>query len=414
MATKIIPREGKRITNKEDLDYLLSMDEKIACRTSTIMECFGEFGNKRRFNPYDFFDVPIGHYGIGKKNKKAFTTTVGLWIFNKAFIEPNFTSIVGYYNQPVTKKTFGKINKKISHAVMEDKIDIDALRDFVLKAQKFQPYCTIISPSVTENLLEASNMISADRKRLFKENEKALKEDKDPVISQKIEDQLIKDAKEKLKGDPALDTLESSAGPTWGNNFKNMFVMKGASKEADPRMGDYSMIESNLMDGISAEEYADFCNSLTGGPYARAKKTADGGAWEKTFVKGLEHVTVTPGTDCHTKRVKKVTITSDNAEMWMYSYIMENGKPVELTSDNINKYIGKTVNMRYSSMCESKDGICNICAGNLFTRLKIKNIGIACYNICSVIKNKSMKSFHDSTVKTDDMVKRGLNKIFGL
>lgn len=414
MATKITPRQAKRITSKEDLDYLFSMNEEIACKTSTIMDCFGEFGDQRRFNPYDYFDVPPDTYGIGKKNKQGFTTTVGLWIFNKAFIEPHFTEIIGYYNGTINKKAFGKINKKISHAVMENKLDIDYLKDFILKLQKFQPYCTIISPSISENMLEVSQAIDADRKKLFKENEKGLKEDKNPILSQKIEDKLIKECREKLKGDPALDTIDSSSGPNYGNNFKNMFVMKGASKESDPRVGDYSIIESNLMDGIKPEEYSDFCNSLTGGPYARAKKTADGGAWEKTFVKGLEHVTVTPGTDCHTKRTKKVTITNDNADMWMYSYIMENGKPVELTSDNIDKYIGKTVNMRYASLCESKDGICNICAGNLFSRLNINNIGIACYNICSVIKNKSMKSFHDSTVKTDDMVKRGLKKIFGL
>ena len=414
LAIKITPRQAKKITNKEDLEYLLSMDEKKACKTSTIMECFGEFGDKRRFNPYDYFDVPPGAYGNGKKNKNGFTTTVGLWIFNKAFIEPNFTDTVGYCNDIVGKKKYGKINKKISQAVMEDRATIDSLRDFVLKTQKFQPYSTVLSPSISENMLGVSQVIDADRKKLFKEHEKELRVDKDPVVSQKIENILIKECKEKLKGDPALDTLDSGGGPNYGNNFKNMFIMKGASKEADPRVGDYAMMESNLMDGISAEEYADFCNSLTGGPYARAKKTADGGAWEKTFVKGLEHITVTPGTDCHTKRTKKITLTEDNAEMWMYSYIMENGKPIELTSENIDKYIGKTVNMRYSAFCESKTGICNICAGNLFTRLKMTNIGIACYNICSVIKNKSMKSFHDSTVKTDDMVKRGLKKIFGL
>ena len=38
----------------------------------------------------------------------------------------------------------------------------------------------------------------------------------------------------------------------------------------------------------------------------------------------------------------------------MYSYIVEGSRLVELTSDNRDSYIGKTVKFRYSGLCESE------------------------------------------------------------
>jgi hypothetical protein len=87
----------------------------------------------------------------------------------------------------------------------------------------------------------------------------------------------------------------------------------------------------------------------------------------------------------------------------MYSYIVEGSRLVELTSKNMEKYRGKKVKMRFSSLCESKDGICSKCAGNLFYRIGIINVGVATPIIPSKLKNLSMKSFHDSTVKTVEM-----------
>ena len=98
----------------------------------------------------------------------------------------------------------------------------------------------------------------------------------------------------------------------------------------------------------------------------------------------------------------------------MYSYIIEGNQLVELTSKNRDKYIGKTVKLRFAAMCESKEYICNKCAGNLFARLGVENVGVACYAIMSKIKLVSMKAFHDASLKTTHMKDYGYKKIFGL
>lgn len=89
--------------------------------------------------------------------------------------------------------------------------------------------------------------------------------------------------------------------------------------------------------------------------------------------------------------------------MLMYSYVIEGNDLVEITSENKNKFIGKKIKMRFSSMCEAKDGICNKCAGNLFYRLGIRNIGAATPQIPSRLKVLSMKLFHDDQLNFAEM-----------
>lgn len=416
MALKVVKRQAKRITDPKDIEYLLAITEDECTKLSFAMDMFGEFNDTRRFQPYDLVDIPVGSYGPeGNKNSNIIKTTVGIWVFNKAFIEQDLFELFGYINEPITSKMFKKINKQVSYAVVEDKVPLDALKRLITKTEKFQPYCNILSASITENMMSIPKAISKKKQELLKKYEKEL-DKHDPVVSQKIEQELIKDCKEMLKDDPSIDMINSGAKIDWNNNFKNMFVMKGASKNPDPLNpnGEYTVIKSDLTTGIKPDEYAAFSDSLAFGPYARAKKTADGGAWEKIFVKALEHLTVLEeGSDCGTKRYKEILLTGDNIDDWMYSYIVEGSRLVELTSDNRDSYIGKKVKLRYSGLCESEKGICNKCAGNLFTRLGIKNVGVASYVIPAKIKLKSMKNFHDSTVKTFDMEDYGYDKIFG-
>lgn len=414
---KIEKRFSNKITDPKDIEYLVGIKEEECTKLSFAMDMFGDFDDKRRFNTYDTVTIPSGSYGPeGNKNINPINTTVGIWVFNKAFIEKELFDLFGYINKPITSKVFKEINKKMSYAVMEDKLPLYAIKRYIMKTEKFQPYCNILSTSITENMLSVPKAIAKKKQELLKKYEKELATN-DPIVSQKIEKELIEECKVLLKDDPSVDMINSGAKIDWGNNFKNMFVMRGASKNPDPLNpnGDYTIIKSDFMTGIAPDEYAAFADSLTAGPYARAKKTADGGAMEKTFVKALEHLYILPaGSDCGTKRTKTVLLTKDNIDDWMYSYIVESGnRLVELTSDNRDSYLGKKVKFRYSGLCESEKGICNKCAGNLFTRLGIKNVGVASYVIPASIKLKSMKTFHDSTIKIFDMGEYGYNKIFG-
>lgn len=401
-------RVSNFITDKKDIDYLLNLKEDDIT-TSLIMELFGDFGDHKWFNPYDLITIPAGRYGgktkTGTKyNRTPFVTTVGRLIFNKYFIEPDpeLLQIVGFVNADISKKTYGNLYDSLGYEVLEDRLSIDSYKRFCKKTQKFMPYVSILSPNHSDNMLTITKKINERKAKLIEENKEAI-DNGDVMVVDKISKELLDYARELMKGDPAMDMFNSGAGGSFENNFKNMFVMRGSVQDPDPRKS-YNIITSNYIDGVSKEEYSKLANTLAAGPYSRSKKTELGGYWEKLFLSAFQHIILlSPGSDCGTKRYIELDIDAKNIGMIMYSYAIEGNDLVEITSENKSRFIGKKVKLRFSSMCEAKDGICNKCAGNLFYRLGIRNVGAATPQIPSRLKVLSMKLFHDDQLNFAEM-----------
>ena len=405
-------RVSKMITKKEDIDYLLSLKEEDIT-TSFIMENFADFGKGPKFQPYDLIEVPIGAYGgklpdgKEKRNKNKFVTGVGRLVFNKFFFEsePELLLYVGYIDADVTKKLYGKTLNKLGYLMMEDKVSEETYKRFCKKSQKMMPYVSVLSPNHSDNMLTITKKINKRKEQLLKEHaaELAAKDDNAVKVFDQISNELLDYARELMKDDPAMDMFASGAGGSFENNFKNMFIMRGAVKDPTPNKG-YNLITSNYVDGISKDEYSAIANTLAAGPYARSKKTEVGGYWEKLFMAAFQHIVLLdPGSDCGTNRYIEMDVTEKNIDGIMYSYVIEGSKLVEITSENRDKYIGKHIKLRFSSMCKAKNGICNKCAGNLFYRLGIKNVGAATPQIPSKLKLLSMKLFHDDQLNFTEM-----------
>ena len=404
-------RKPKVITNPKDIEYIANITEKDIT-TSFMMEAFGEFDGKVRFHPYDEIIIPKGSYGKGnKKNKNDFHTTVGIYVFNKFFIEQDLFDQFHYINQECNGDMISSLNKQLSYMLLEDKITVEQLKAFSKKMQKNMPFVSILMPNYSDKFLTCTTAINKKKEELIKKYKKDI-EAGNEVVAEKMEKELLDFAREYLKDDPAMDVFLSGARAIFGNHFKNMFVMKGAVKDPDPNAEQkYHIAISNYMDGIKPEEYVIFANSLSAGPFSRAKKTEVGGYLEKLFLYAYQHIKLDPlGSDCGTKRTITVDITKDNIGQWMYSYVVQGSKLVEITSDNMNQFIGKRVKMRFSALCESKTGICNHCFGNLPYRRGDLNVGISSTIVPSTMKNVSMKSFHDSVQKTTII---DVNKAFG-
>lgn len=408
MAVK--KRVSKQITDKADIEYLLNLKEEDIT-SSTVMELFADFGKHQWFNPYDIVTIPVGAYGgklpngKEKRNKQEFTTTVGRLIFNKYFIEcePELLDFVGYVNDNMSKKNYGKLFDNIGYAVLEGDISIEVYKRFCKKTQKFMPFVSILSPNHSDNMLTITKKINKRKEELMKEHKEAI-DAGDIIVVDKISKELLDYARELMKDDPAMDMFNSGAAGSFENNFKNMFIMRGSVQDPDPRKS-YNIIMSNYIDGVSKEEYSKLANTLAAGPYSRSKKTELGGYWEKLFLTSMQHVILQdPGSDCGTKRHITMKVTDKNIGSIMYSYVINNdGSLTEITSKNKDKFIGKTVKLRFSSMCEAKDGICNACAGNLFYRLGIRNVGAATPQVASRLKVLSMKLFHDDQLNFAEM-----------
>lgn len=388
-------RKPKQITNKEDLDYLLNITKEEASKKSTIMNLFADFGKGPKYHTYDILEVPAGYLEInGKKNKNKFTTTIGIWLFNKGCLS-EISHITGYVNKSINSKVYEDINKQLSYARLEDKITIQQLKDFIMISQLYMSCTSALSNSHTMKMLLVTTEVEKKKKQLEKKYAEGIKNSDLKAISA-MENELLEFAKDYLGDDPSADMYNSGARGTWGNNFKNMYIMKGTVRQTD---GSYNCITSSYIDGMKPSEFVNTNDSMIGGPYSRAVNTQKGGYQEKLFVSAFQHVKVIYGKDCGTKDTITIKLTKDNISDYMYCYIIDRGRLVELTSDVVNTYIGKEVKMRFSTMCKCKNGICEKCAGGLFKRLGIENVGVAESQVASTLKNKSMKNFHDSTLK---------------
>ena len=285
-------RVSKMVTKKEDIDYFLSLKD-TDITTSFIMETFGDFGNGPKYNPYDLIEVPIGGYGgkitngKEKRNKAKFTTGLGRLIFNKFFFEssPELLEYIGYIDEDITKKVYGKALNKIGYLMMEDKVSEATYKEFCKKSQKMMAYVSPLSPNHSDNMLTITKKINTKKEQLLKEHAAELEagDDESVKVFDQISNELIAYAKDLMKDDPAMDMFLSDAGGSFENNFKNMFIMRGAVKDPTPNKG-YNLITSNYMDGISKDEYSAIANTLAAGPYARSKKTEVGGYWETKLI----------------------------------------------------------------------------------------------------------------------------------
>lgn len=406
-------RVSKNISKDKELyNELLSLKESDIT-ASYIYDLFGEYDGVCKCYPYDLIDIPAGTYGPeGKKNKNKFTTTVGIWIFNKWMIENELFDLFGYLNTNIDKKQLGNINQTLSYALMEDRIPVSVLKRYLMKTQLAMQFVTVLSPNYTEELLTVTTKIDKKKAELIKKYQKELDEG-DTVVADQIEQELIAYAKELLKDDPAMDSFVSGARSNINNNFKNMFIWKGATRDPNPdAKKQFNIATSNYMDGIKKEEYALYSNSGIEGAYSRGKKTEHGGYLENLATMAYQDIILDePGTDCHTNRYIEVTLTPKNVNQYIYNNIIEsNGKLVELNSQNMDKYMGKKIKMRMAFLCPHEKP-CAACAGNFYYKLGIKNVGLTLMQVFSIYKNKSMKAFHDSTVQLTEI---NTMKAFGL
>lgn len=387
---------SKLISDKKTIDYFLNITEKDI-DFDFLLNNFCYINDVRKYDPQSRIIIPIGKYGLKRKNKKPCETTLGIWVINK-FLFESLNDVIGYVNEEINQSKYEELNERLSYALLEDKITQEQFIRYEDKYQFLLQFVIFFSSHYSESFFRTSQLLRKYKQKILKDNKEAL-DNGDYKVAAQIEKDLTKKAIELLgKEDEGLEQFKSGAKGSINNHFKNIFLMKGAMKEPDISKG-FSIGTSSYMDGISKEEYVKFANGLLGGVYAKSNNTAVGGYWVKLFIRALQHIKLSDMDDCGTKDYITVKLGKKDIGNWMYSYIIEGNKLVELNMDNRDKYLDKIVKIRFSSLCKCKDGICHKCASSLFEKLDIINIGITCVGIPNTIMQKNMKKFHDTTIK---------------
>lgn len=401
--------DGDKITSSNLASFIVKMKEKDI-NYDFIMNTFGEFKGKCLAHTYDLIEIPPRSFSyINDKDKEVsnsntFTTTIGIYIFNLILSEMGFSKFFdGYYQDSLDMGNASDLEQVLTYALIDSDISVEQMKKWEDYMEWFMPFEGILSPGQTERMMSCTKAINKKKEELLKKYAKEI-ESGDIVIAEQIEKELLAYAKEYLKDDPSMDTILSGAGGSFGNNFKNMYVMKGAIKNPDPNAKrKYDIVTSSYLDGIKADEYSIIAGSGAQGAYSRGKKTETGGYWEKLFISSFQHIKLDPkGSDCGTKHYIEVLFDKSNIKDYMYSYMIIGSSLILLTPKNYKNYIGKKVKLRFSSMCKSETGICNMCAGELLY-VSVENIGMAISQIPSTLKTKAMKSFHDVQIRTSLM-----------
>ncbi len=341
----------------------------------------------------DEFVLEKGEY----TNNEKIRTNAGLFIYNKFLFEKELHKVVGYINDPVDGSKLGEIETKLATALRRDDITPEVFVKYLNDLQWLaNTMHTVICGSFTMSSLKPNKAVIDQREKLIKENKEKL-EAGDASVAVKIENQLLDTATKQLGDDPGLYLYASKARGSFGNNYKNISVMKGPV--FNPETGKFDIVRTNFMEGISKEDIPVYGNTVITGSYPKAIGTGVSGYFSKQITAALQAVQLDKkGSDCQSKGLLHVLITKSNYKDYLYRYIVVGNKLVLLDDDVIGKYVGTEVKMRSPMFCTSKK-ICRVCAGLMYEKINIENIGLTASRVSSTLLNLSMKKFHNSSTK---------------
>ena len=363
------------------------------------------------FNEQKFRDLAHKEFNGGKhlifdfKNsaelfsKASNKTTVGCYILNMfLFADITMRKNLPFYNGAWNKGLIEDINEDLAFLLLDKQITTAVYRDFLDRESWWLVLSNQYVPSFNIESLATLPEVIERRKQLLEENKVELANGNE-LVMMKIVEELLGVAKQVLERDkPRGYELFKAGNAQFGNHYRNMSVMRGVI----PKSGDnskFNLCQSTLTEGITIEEMHKFADLMVLGSFSRAVNTAEGGYYVKMFNAAFQHCALGPeGSDCNTKFTTPVLITKKNFKDYHLRYIVENKKLVLLDGSNMTKYYDQVVNMRTPRYC-NHDQYCSKCAGEMYYRLGIKNIGLVASRIGSNLLNASLKFFHNVTVQ---------------
>lgn len=396
-----------RAISADEKKYLLDLKpEDITFEL--LVDLLGDYtdisdGKKRttaktpKFKCSDYFKLEKGEYF----NTESIDTTVGKLLYNKIIVEGcKFEHVLGYVNFLITESGFKKIENAIAEALINETITVDQMYKFVdTRDWLGMQLHSVVTSSFTPDIVRIPPEVAAFKKKLIAENKEAL-DNGDYLVAEKIDNALIKKAKEVLKDDIGMDLYASGARGSFGNNYKNIYLSRGAV--LNPFTGKYDIITNSLTEGLEKKDIATTSNVIVNGAYPKAVGTADSGYLAKKLIALLQTEVLAPaGSDCNSKGYLTVTLTAKNKNDYQERYILDGGHLVCLDTDHIDKYIGKTVKMRSPMYCTGVKGcLCNKCAGEFYYKIGKKNIGLAGPRVATTCTRLNMKKFHENIIKS--------------
>ena len=295
-------------------------------------------------------------------------TTYGRMLFNHMVVCYAFGDKIPFQHKA---KPYDVVNMIVRDMVDEDTEVPEGkvvyrpseLQRYIQALFELSSLCTYLTPTGSAKTLTTHPDMIATRERLFAENKDRLH---DPAVITEIQNKLIELDKEWLKGDNAMDYYIDKKSFTVKR--KKLFVMHGI-ENAFEEGNNFTLIGKSLAEGWDMDNIPANINAIRQGSFDRGHDTALGGE-KVTFLQRIyQNTKIIPG-DCGTKLVDRRLLTKFNYKVYLGMNIMVNDQPVELTSENIQQYIGKVVALRRPILCQAAmTDFCSVCT----TRALAKN-----------------------------------------
>lgn len=358
--------------------------------TEGIQFCLlNEYDDKKHNSPVKITDTFILNKGeiLNFNNNKSITTTAGRFLFNQLVIVEPFGELIDYINEQLPIKA---VEKKIVELIYDNKITSDQFYKYLDNLFFIGHFTELCVPSVSEKSFVTNPKVKEIKKKLLEKYKDKLN---DPLVVMEIENELIKLDKEWLKGDKA-DRFYSALGSKMYNiNRKKMHLMVGGIEAFSDDVSKIDFLAYSLSEGWDPKDMPIIANEIRKGSFNRGKETQKGGAQAKDIIRIFQDVLITED-DCKTKIYFDHLVTDINSKDLIGRYIVENGKLVKITKDNINKYINKTVKLRSPMTCKTKNGLCKICVGDRMAKLDHKAVLGMALDLSSAFTTMSLKNMH--------------------
>ena len=327
---------------------------------------------------------------IANYNGEPIKTDVGKFFINALVFAKPLGDLIPYWNCTFD---LGKYNKTLSELILDGKVSRKQYEASINNLYWFSHDGSIFIQSFTEKCIGTDPKIIKRRDELFEQYKDQLD---DPIVMAKIDDELVKMDMEYLKGDPGGAFYDAQGKKTYASVRKKLWVTFGSAGDFGNEQSKYLTITHSLDEGFNQHTVHKMNNILRGGSYSRSMETAKGGDQTKFVLRAFQNITIDED-DCKSKKGLKIEITDKNKKMYIGRWLV-NGEV--LTNENIDKFVGKEVEIRSPLYCKTKPGFCYKCCGELFRKLHMKAIGMNELLISSTFLYTSMKYFHNTSVKT--------------
>ncbi len=349
--------------------------------------------------PYIYHEVvPLLKAGdIGNALEDVKNTTWGEMFFNQRVLYYSAGTYIGYMQDPISLKKIGSIfakemldNPKPGQQYEDGKLYVRDLQKFGQAIQDLGNYEFFV-PSVDKRGLSAPPNNETLKNELFEKYKDQLG---DTVIQAKIQDELVNNYKEYIKGTPAEGFIYKNK--SINTAIKRMFLLHGV-ESGFGGVQKPIIIKKSLDQGMDTKEFPMLMNGLRNGAYSRGALTQLAGAGVNLLNRMFQNILIDVDTSkdgvkgfCGTKDTVEMVITNNTS--FIGRYMKVNGLPKVIESTDLSRTT--PVDLYTPLWCKaSGNDVCSKCIGDNLSKYP-KSMGTVITKIASTMMDKMMGSAH--------------------